>query len=618
MKNLFIILAMAGMIFAACVPDSIDENINNNQPEQPDDEGNHIVPPVVDEMADLCEKMDDMVFIAYCKENFDTNKDGIVTITEAEKVRMIDISEANVFSVKGVEYFKNLNTFRAGNEKSAAPLISCNLTHNTSLTNIYFKGCVDLTEVILPSTISKISNEAFKQCSNMSNITIPESVKEIGMEAFSGCSRIERITIPKNLAKVGARAFYYSGIKDVYISDLRAWCRIAFDSSDANPLCGRATLHLGSTEVSDMKVPVEIVTVNPYAFYGCNSLTSITIHSGVSEIGIEAFDNCTNLTTIHFEGITPPETIDSYALPQNAGMSITIPEGAGEAYLDSSLSKYHKDLLLEHYHDDIPSSRKIEYTTTDGAILSFNHSDVVSHTYADGKGIIVFANDIIKIERSMFKHQTTLQTITIPDGLTMIDAEAFVGCSSLTSIIIPDRVTSIADGLFQNCSALTDVVIGKSVTSIGQYAFDGCINLKAIIIPENITKIGASAFADCSSLTSITLPESVKEFKDAFNNYHGILNINFNIPENAFEYAGFSEVKIGEDVSTIGKMAFRGCTLLSRVYFKSLLPPEIGEDAFTYWNRGTFSPINCTFYVPTSAVEDYKKTGLGNIIGYDF
>ena len=52
-----------------------------------------------------------------------------------------------------------------------------------------------------------------------------------------------------------------------------------------------------------------------------------------------------------------------------------------------------------------------------------------------------------------------MTSITIPDSVTSIGAEAFYNCSSLTSITIPDSVTSIGSNAFYSCSKLTTVNI---------------------------------------------------------------------------------------------------------------------------------------------------------------
>ena len=50
----------------------------------------------------------DAVFRAYCIENFDTNKDGEISIAEARNVRGIEVYSDDIESLQGIEYFENL------------------------------------------------------------------------------------------------------------------------------------------------------------------------------------------------------------------------------------------------------------------------------------------------------------------------------------------------------------------------------------------------------------------------------------------------------------------------------------------------------------------------------
>ncbi|MCL2245048.1 MAG: leucine-rich repeat domain-containing protein, partial [Treponema sp.] len=109
------------------------------------------------------------------------------------------------------------------------------------------------------------------------------------------------------------------------------------------------------------------------------------------------------------------------------------------------------------------------------------------------------------IENTEAIRNSSLISITIPEGVTSIGYNAFSGCNSLTSITIPSSVMSIGDYAFYGCSNLTSIIIPSSVTSIGNYAFASCSSLTSITIPSSVTSIGEGAFVSCSSLTSITI-----------------------------------------------------------------------------------------------------------------
>ena len=134
------------------------------------------------------------------------------------------------------------------------------------------------------------------------------------------------------------------------------------------------------------------------------------------------------------------------------------------------------------------------------SIIGFDNSiaevNIPSEIVVDSQTI-----PVKEIGNNAFKGNTTIISIAIPDGVTLIGDSAFSGCSSLTSINIPDGVTSIGGRAFRGCSSLASITIPDGVTSIGGSAFYGCSSLTSITIPGGVTSIGGSAFYGCSSLT---------------------------------------------------------------------------------------------------------------------
>ena len=86
--------------------------------------------------------------------------------------------------------------------------------------------------------------------------------------------------------------------------------------------------------------------------------------------------------------------------------------------------------------------------------------------------------------------------VVAPDGVTIIDDEAFRGDDSLTSITLPDGVTTIGSWAFAECRSLTSITLPDSVTIIGNGAFSDCTSLTGIALPEG-TFIGDYVFHNC-------------------------------------------------------------------------------------------------------------------------
>ena len=152
--------------------------------------------------------------------------------------------------------------------------------------------------------------------------------------------------------------------------------------------------------------------------------------------------------------------------------------------------------------NDGTAEAMILYTSSDGSIVTpyRNYAfgaNIVSNTYKNGQGVILFDAPITSIGNFAFDGCTSLTSITIPDSVTTIGYRAFEECTSLTSITIPEGVTSIGKYTFNECTSLTSVTIPDSVTSIGDWAFDGCTSLKSITIPDSVTSIGGYVFQNC-------------------------------------------------------------------------------------------------------------------------
>ena len=113
--------------------------------------------------------------------------------------------------------------------------------------------------------------------------------------------------------------------------------------------------------------------------------------------------------------------------------------------------------------------------------------------------------------------QKDITSVTISEGIEMIDQNVFFASQGLTKITIPSSVTSIGYAAFGYCTSLTEITIPSSVTSIGSAAFSNCTSLTEITIPNSVTTMEGHVFASIPSIT-VHVPWKEGEKPDGWDN----------------------------------------------------------------------------------------------------
>ena len=316
-----------------------------------------------------------------------------------------------------------------------------------------FYGCKGLTSVTIPSNVESINKSAFCSCSNLTSAVIGNGVTSIGDYAFYECSGLTSLTIPSSVTAIGDKAFYqnnYSVISALTSVKVAVANRSAFVSNNVGNLVKTAIgkpvvlIDESGNEIKDYTIPDVITAIGDNAFYNCSGLTSVVIPNSVTSIGDYAFSNCSGVTGISVDAANP-----------------------------------------------VYDSR--------------NGCNAIIET-ASGRLITGCMNTVI------------------PEGVTAIADYAFYGCTLLPSIDIPEGVTSIGNRAFYNCNWLASVTIPSSVTSIGDYAFSGCAHLTAVTVgltaPITINsgvfsnRANATLYVPIGSKTAFMLADVWNGFKE--------------------------------------------------------------------------------------------------------
>ena len=144
---------------------------------------------------------------------------------------------------------------------------------------------------------------------------------------------------------------------------------------------------VGCSGLTSLTLPSGLTEIGYHAFRGCSGLTSLTLPSGVTKIGFSAFEGCSGLT------------------------SLTIPSGV----------------------------TKIDFSAFGGC---------------SGLTSIPLPSGVTEIGGNAFSGCSGLTSLTLPSGVTEIGGSAFKDCSGLTSIYVcTEKLPDMGRDVFDGCDA---------------------------------------------------------------------------------------------------------------------------------------------------------------------
>ncbi|MBO7230378.1 MAG: leucine-rich repeat domain-containing protein [Bacteroidaceae bacterium] len=463
--------------------------------------------------------------VDYNGENYVIGNDafnGCTGLTNIEIPNSVTSIESSAFNgctgLTNIEIPNSVTSIESSAFSGCTGLTSIEIPNSvTSIGSDAFNGCTGLTSIVIPNSITSIGDYAFYGCSGLTNIEIPNSVTSIGNQAFENCTGLKTVinfsnlTFSKGSEGSGYIAYYATKVinaPNAVIDGDFIWCNL----NGANTLA----CYLG--EVAELTLPVdyngENYVIGNDAFNGCTGLASVVIPSSVTSIGEDAFTGCTGLKTVYnFSNLTfsKGENTNGY-VAYYADKVYNAPNGSMEG--DFIFGKPNDVNTLLYYLG--------------------NTANLVLPADYNGENYV--------IDSMVFKDNTVITSVTIPNSVTSVVASAFNGCSGLkevhisdlsawcniafasadanplyyaenlylndellTELTIPDSVTEVKNFAFYNCSGLTSIEILDGVTGIGEEAFRGCSDLEYIYISSTIESIGDYAFAECNNIFDIKI-----------------------------------------------------------------------------------------------------------------
>lgn len=432
-----------------------------------------------------------------------------------------------------------------------------------------FMGTTSLEEVVLPKSLKTIDQNAFKDCSSLKKLSVGKSggenvldtVETINAGAFNGCSSLETLTL-KNVAKID------SSDTNRTFGGCTSLKKVSVTGVTTTDNTGKTTLSttIGTSAFKDNKALKEInldtiKTVSQEAFRGCGVAddgtdpATLTLNN-VNAIGALAFYGC------GFKAVQIPRQLTSVATGKING---------------------------------------VEYGPFAGGKLE----------------TVSFGTLINTIPDNLCMNTTSLQKIelqSVKASLRTIGKNAFKGCTSVEEVTIPQGILTVSNSAFEGCSGLTDVTIAAK--TINAKAFAECTNLKAVKMEEGVTTIQGMAFAN-TQISAVTIPSTLttagttKEGTIEKGPFAGtmIATVHGQTEDSTEAQEGAT---ILPETKKIPDNLFLGCTSIIDVQIPETVT-EIGQKAF----KDASSVENVTFAVNTETgkVKGVEKIGISAFDG---
>lgn len=347
-------------------------------------------------------------------------------------------------------------------------------------------------------------------------VIIDDGITTIGAYAFYSFDSVESIAIPEGISAIGKYAF--NGCKKLTSITIPNSVTIIEERTFTD-----------CENLNNITLPTNLTKIGNRAFYCCENLENITIPKGVTTIGDNVFSCCYSL-----KEITIPDSV------------ISIGKNAFSTCKNLANVKISASVTII---GQLAFSGCVNLTT----IMVDNENQYYS---TDESCSVLFNKD--KTTLILYLMENPQANYNIPDTVTTICNEAFLGCENLTSLTIGKNVETIGNNAFDSCFGLTNLIIPDNVKIIGNYAFYNCFNLESVKIGNGVTSIGNNAF----SFNDYFHPDEELKLKEL-----KLGNSVTIIGEYAFCNCKFTSLTIPVSIKTIEWGAFSGCINIEDVYY---------------------------------------------------
>lgn len=228
----------------------------------------------------------------------------------------------------------------------------------TSIGDLAFYGCENITTVRIPKEVTSIGDYAFMQCKQLLVVNLPNGLERIGASAFQECESLESIVFPNALTTIGSKAFYRC-------YELRAVQVPSSVTEMGNSIFSYCT---GMVQAV---INAPITVLPKWTFYGCAVLSDITLAETITVTDELAFEGCDRLNAVY----TSSDDIEIAGQLQESILSQN-PQLDENAYV----AIYDAPITSNSFKDDGNVQTNLQVTQSENSVIT--REDVSSNEVA--------------------------------------------------------------------------------------------------------------------------------------------------------------------------------------------------------------------------------------------
>lgn len=312
---IYLLLAVAGIHFAACTENGETENLLNGEPSAGNTDSRGTTPIAAEVQLSETKRLQTQLTATLGNDAAAVQELTVSGTFYAEDVEYLH-------TLKALEKLDMTNVTIQYNDEH--PIYEFSYSYTDTDGNIQegdvnnylsqneigeqmFKGMTSLKELKMPITIYRIGWEACKGCTSLNSIHIPDNIRKIAWYAFAECG-LETVNLPSSLKTIEGYTFYRcKSLKSIIIPEgVEVIGTAAFEGSGLLSIQLPGTLkEMGinefyNTPLASIEIPASVTTLRTGSFNGCYQLKSLIIPETVTQAENGLFDYCENLTSVYW------------------------------------------------------------------------------------------------------------------------------------------------------------------------------------------------------------------------------------------------------------------------------------------------------------------------------